>query len=98
MYRKALEDAIETAPPQWKPDHRPYPQATHQDHDQEQEVQTVFPGDYCFDDIDVNTNAAIKIQTILNLTDMQIKTFLGSLNLLIMLDALRSHFASDQLE
>lgn len=48
-------------------------------------------------DIGVNTNAAIKLRDSMNLTNVQIEIFMGSLNLFAMLGALGSHFVSDRL-
>lgn len=48
-------------------------------------------------DIGVNTGAGPLLQSSLNLTDIQIEIFMGSLNLFAMIGALSSHYISDRL-
>jgi len=48
-------------------------------------------------DIGVNTDAASKLQRSMDLTDVKLELFMGSLNLFAMIGALGSHFASDRL-
>jgi hypothetical protein len=48
-------------------------------------------------DIGVNTDAAMKLQRSMDLSDLQIEMFMGSLNLFAMVGALGSHLVSDRI-